>query len=439
TSGEFAAAISKAASVDVEAAFATFLDQPGEPEITATAVCDRDRPPRVQLSQQRYVPPGAPTPPATRPWIVPVCVAYDRGGKRGEACGMLSAATGELELPAPSCPRWVMPNLGGRGYYHTAYTPAQITALRDQGWSQLQPTERRAAYIDTMGAATIGKLPLALALSLVPGQLAAGDRFSVRGALELPRELREFVPDDLRPRYEAWMRSTFGAAAHKAGLSPRDSDSLDVEDARDNLVYTVAGVGRDPALDAEAVKLSEHWRDQPQGIRQTVIALAARTSPAAFDRLLKDVVGEEDRGRRRDLVFGLASVRDVKQEAAVLGLLLDERIDIRDTMFLVFAIEEEANRVVAQRYFQDHKDALLKRIPAEGPTSGQAWLAGLFTASCSAERRAEIVDYVTRTFASMPGGARSVQQAIEGMDQCIARRKLMEPEIRSWLGKPARP
>jgi hypothetical protein len=39
----------------------------------------------------------------------------------------------------------------------------------------------------------------------------------------------------------------------------------------------------------------------------------------------------------------------------------------------------------------------------------------------------------------MPGGARTVQQAIEGMDQCIARRKLMEPEIRSWLagGKPA--
>jgi hypothetical protein len=34
----------------------------------------------------------------------------------------------------------------------------------------------------------------------------------------------------------------------------------------------------------------------------------------------------------------------------------------------------------------------------------------------------------------MPGGARTVQQAIEAMDQCIARRKLVEPEIRGWLG-----
>jgi len=27
-----------------------------------------------------------------------------------------------------------------------------------------------------------------------------------------------------------------------------------------------------------------------------------------------------------------------------------------------------------------------------------------------------------------------VKQNIEAMDQCIARRKLLEPEIRAWLG-----
>jgi hypothetical protein len=89
--------------------------------------------------------------------------------------------------------------------------------------------------------------------------------------------------------------------------------------------------------------------------------------------------------------------------------------------------------VVAQQFFRDHKDAILRRIPSDGTTTGQAGLSGVFTSSCLAERRAEIVDYVNRTFASMPGGTRTVQQAIEGMDQCIARRKLMEPEIRSWL------
>ncbi len=434
TSVEFAAAISKAAGVDVGAAFATFLEQPGAPEITAAVVCDRDRPPRVALSQQRYVPPGSPTPPATRPWIVPVCVAFDRGGKRAETCGMLSDATGELELPAPSCPRWVMPNLGGHGYYRTAYTAAQVTALRDQAWPQLAPTERRAVVIDTTSAATLGKLPLALALSFVPRQLAAGDRFSVSEAVGLALILREFVPDELRPRYESWLRAAFGPAAHKAGLSPRDSDSIDVEAARDDLVRVVAGIARDPALNADAVKLSERWRDLPQGIRQGVLALAARSSPAAFDRLFQEVFGEEDRGRRGDLINALASVRDVRQQTAALGLVLDDRLDIRDTAGVFFGAEEEANRVVAQRYFQDHKDAILRRIPSDGTANGQSWLAFMFTASCSPGRRTEIVDYVNQTFAGMPGGARTVKQALEGMDHCIAQRQLLEPEIRSWLG-----
>jgi hypothetical protein len=328
---------------------------------------------------------------------VPVCVAYDRGGKRAEACGMLSAPTGEIELPAPSCPRWVMSNLGGRGYYRTAYTAAQVTALRDQAWPQLQPGERHAVFVDTAAAATLGKLPLALALSFVARQLAAGDRFSLLRALRLPLGLRPLVPDELRPRYEAWLRTALGPAARKAGLSPRGSDSLDVETARAALVYVVGKIAGDPALNAEAIKLSEHWRDLPQGIRPIVLELAARASSAAFDRLFQEVFKEEERVRRRELIIALAGARDVAQQTAALGLVLDDRLDIRDTAFVLFGPEDEPNRVVAQRYFQDHQDAILKRLPSDGTGSGQAWLAGVFTASCSPERRDEIADYVTRT------------------------------------------
>ena len=48
---------------------------------------------------------------------------------------------------------------------------------------------------------------------------------------------------------------------------------------------------------------------------------------------------------------------------------------------------------------------------------------------------------MTKHFASMPGGARTVKQAIESMDQCIASKQLLEPEIRAWLGgfKPPKP
>jgi alanyl aminopeptidase len=438
TSTEFSAAISTAAGKDVNAAFATFLEQPGAPEITASLVCDAGQPPRVALGQRRYVPPGAPAPAAGKPWIVPVCVAFDRGGQRAETCTLLDAATGSIALDAPSCPRWMMPNVDGRGYFRNTYTLAQVTALRDLAWPQLKATERRVVFFDVSDAATLGKLPLPVALSFLPKLLAAGDRFSVRAALSIPRGVRDVVPDELRASYEGWMRRTFGAAARKAGLAPSDRDTLDIEEVRGALIDAVANVGRDPALTAEAIKLADKWRDLPPAIRGEVIALAAHASPAVFERLLKEVYTEQDRARRGEIVNALAGTRDVAQQRAALALILDPKLDIRDTQFMFFGANDEANRVVSQQFFKDHKDAVMKRLPPDSTTSGQAWLAYVFTSSCSPARRDEIAAYVTAEFTKLSGGERTIKQAIEGMDQCIARRALMEPGIRSWLASAAK-
>jgi len=73
-------------------------------------------------------------------------------------------------------------------------------------------------------------------------------------------------------------------------------------------------------------------------------------------------------------------------------------------------------------------------MPRDETSNPSAGLANLFTRACRAEQREAIVDYVKKTFEKMPGGARIVAQAIEGMDQCIARRKVLDPEIRAWLG-----
>jgi alanyl aminopeptidase len=360
-------------------------------------------------------------------------VAYDRAGKRAETCGLLDAPTGSIALDAPSCPRWVMPNAGGRGYYRVAYTAAQVTALRDLAWSQLEPTERSVAVFEASEAATLGKLPLALGLSFVPRLLAAGDRFSVGAALAIPVGLRDVIPDELLPAYEAWIRRTFGPAAHKAGLVPSDRDSLDVEVSRGSLLDAVGEIARDPALTAESIKLVDHWRDLPTATRNHVIALATHARPELFDRALHALYTEDDRRRRHEIVGALASTRDVERQRVALDLVLDPKLDIRDTRLALYGAELEPNRAVAQQFFRDHKDAIMKRFPADGTTAGLAGLAPVFTASCVAARRAELADYVTATFAKLPGGARAVAQDIEAMDQCIARRRLLEPAIRAWL------
>jgi alanyl aminopeptidase len=442
TSTDFAAAISKAAGKDVGPAFATFLEQAGTPEITATMTCDAGGKATVALAQQRYLPPGSATPPATRPWIVPVCVAYDSAGKRAEACTLLDHEAGTVALETRTCPRWVMPNVNGRGYYRNVYSVPQIGALRDEAWPLLSWTERRAMFRDVRDATATGKLPLALALSLVPKLLAGNDRFTVGPAIALPAGLSRMVPAELRSKYEGWLRQTFGPGALKAGLLPRDADTLDLEVTRGDLVRAVAWRGREPKLIAEAVKLAGKWRDLPQSMRGQVLQIAVDADPALFERTLKEVVTETDRSKRQEMFRALASVRDPKRQTTALGLMLDTKLDPRETLAMLFGGGggrggggggEDSNLEVSQAFFREHQAAIMKTMPQDGTAGPFARLSGLFTQTCSADQREAITDYVQKTFATLPGGKRIIAQNLEQMDQCIARRKQLEPEIRAWL------
>ncbi|HET9623650.1 MAG TPA: M1 family metallopeptidase, partial [Kofleriaceae bacterium] len=335
TSTDFVAAISKAAGQDVSPGFATFLEQAGTPEITATTSCEGGKA-SVALSQQRYLPPGAGEPPAHQPWIVPVCVAFDQGGKRGEACTLLDKEQGSIALDTKSCPRWMMPNVNGRGYYRDAYTAAQATALRDEAWGKLSWLERRAVFSDVHDAAFTGKLPLQLALSLVPKMLAGNDRFTVGPATRTAAELSRDVPDELRPKYEAWLRQTFGPGARQAGVAPKANDTIDTEATRSELITAAAWHGHDAKLTADAVKLADKWRDLPQSVRGDVLQIAVDASPAVFDRIYKEVTSETDRSKRSEMLRALSSVRDTKRQTTALGLVLDPKLDPRETLGMLF-------------------------------------------------------------------------------------------------------
>jgi alanyl aminopeptidase len=434
TSADFVASINKAsATKPVEAAFASFLDRGGAPEITMTTSCTNGKV-ELQLSQRRYLPPGAPEPAASPPWIVPICVAYDKAGKRAEQCTLFDKQSASVALDTKTCPRWVMPNVDGRGYYRNAYTVQQITALRDEAWSKLSWIERRALHFDIRNAATTGKLPLALALSFTPKMLAGSDGFAVAAALDLPSGFAQTVPDDLRPKYETWLRQQFAAAANAIGFLPKDTDTLDVETMRLDLVDTVAWTAREPALVAEAVKLADKWRELPEAIRGTVLKIAADSKPEVFEKTRGEIASEPDRQKRKEMFAAVGSVRDPARYKTALALVLDPKIDVREATRLVFMGKTEATRETAKQFVRENLPAILNRMPTAQTTGPIAGLAYVFTATCRADQRDAITDYVTKTFGPMQGGERVVKQAIEGMDQCIARRKLLDPEIKAWLG-----
>ena len=432
TSADFAAAMSKAVGRDLETAFASFLDQAGAPELTATLAC-RAGTPTLELRQQRFVPPGAPA--ATGgPWSVPVCVAYDRDGKRAEACTLLDRSTGALPLDAKACPRWVMPNADGRGYYRSVYTTPQLIALRDEAWPQLSSVERRAIHFEVAAGVAAGRVSLALALSFVPALLAEPDHHAIAAALVTPVELDAWVPDALRAKYAYWMRTAFGPAAASVGLAAKPSDDLDTETARRALVHAVGWIARDPALAAEAVQLARSWRDLPQGIRGLVLQLAVDADASLFDKVLAEVRSETDRERRNEMFDALAAVRDPARQAKALALVLDPSLDLRETVGILQDTTTETGLAAAQAFFRAHAAEILGRMPKDATKDGVGALSALFTRTCRADQRDAIATYVTRELSHYPGAKLLVAQSIETMDQCIARRTRIEPQLRAWLG-----
>jgi cytosol alanyl aminopeptidase len=432
TSSDFVAAISEAAGRDVATGFASFLDQAGAPLVQGELQCASGAAPSLHLTQQRFVVPGSAVPEAGKPWSIPVCVAFDRDGKRAEACTSLDGASADLALEAKACPRWIMLNAGGYGYYRSGLPAPSYQAVRDLAWPSLTPVERFTVFTDASALAFTGQADVALPLSLVPKMLAEKHRFAVGGAANLAERMRTMVSVTKRPAYDAWIRATFGPMARSLGWAARRADSLDVEATRRTLLELVAWAG-DAPVRAGAVALSKSWRAIDSAMREVAWGVAADSSPAIFDTFMDAVKVEPDADVRLDLLGALSQVRDEPRLRAVLALLFERSLDVRESQRLLFAGGDDPQRASVARYFQEHFDPLMKRLPAAGPTGSAARFSGLFTQLCDAARRDEIVGYVNEHFGDQPDARRVVTQNLERMDQCIAAKASLSPRVEAWL------
>jgi alanyl aminopeptidase len=443
TSTDFIAAISNAAKRDVAPAFATFIDQAGLPQLTFDLQCTGGKP-RVQIAQTRYVG-DQPPPDETKPWIVPVCISYE--GAKAPVCTLVDQPTATLEL-AGQCPRWIAPNAGGRGYYRVDYTVKQATALRDEAWSSLTPAERLVTFGDVVTSAFEAhhgqQLPLALAMSFVPKLLAAGDHFSFNAVGDLVERVIDLTQPDQQAKLETWFRATFGPGATKVGLVPKDGDDWDAEVNRRSFVGLDAYWGRDPDLVKQVVELAAHWRELSAGVRGRFLEIAVDASPEVQADVRAAVKTEKDPNRLHEDLDALSGIRDPQRLTQALDAMLDPTIDFRQSMWML-ASGVNSTLATRQAFFKAHQAELFKRLPAIDDTGTSIYaFATPFSSDCDAARRDELAAFIKDTFAKIPGAPRLITQLTERLDRCIATHKLLDPEVRGWLGgvkiiKPAKP
>jgi alanyl aminopeptidase len=428
TSADFVKAISEVAGVDAWPAFSTFLDRPGLPRLAAELHCS-GKSATVTLEQSRYLPEGASVKSdETSPWQVPVCVAHGKGGKRTTSCALVQGARAEVPLEGAACPDWFYPNADGSGYYRSGLPSDALKSLTGGGWKQLTPAEKAALFGDVLAATNRGDLPITAALEMVPLLVKEDSRFLVEPALRLVESMESHVPADRQAAWRAWIVKALGPEARRRGWTRRGGDTLDAEQIRPALAALVADAG-EPRLRKDAIALAKHWRTMPSSLRQHVLAVAV-DDPGVFNALIAAAPAEKDRKVRRDLVQSLGHTRDPGRLRQALGLMLDERLDARDTEYMDDGVEfRPASRDIAEAFLREH----LKQLLARWPHQTASRHAEQFTRVCDPARRGAIAAFVTDTFSAMPGGPRRVSQSIEKMDQCIARGARYQPVLTAWL------
>jgi cytosol alanyl aminopeptidase len=150
---------------------------------------------------------------------------------------------------------------------------------------------------------------------------------------------------------------------------------------------------------------------------------------------LLEVIRHPATSREQDHAYGgLSAIHDPAVVKDLLPVLLEPGIDFKHGQKLLYAYAmDPRTQPVVEAFLRDNLDAVMARVPPEGATGGNAELAWVVTHACDSARRDEIERYVRTHFEKLEGGKRTVAQALESMDVCIAERAALRPELQQWL------
>jgi alanyl aminopeptidase len=202
-------------------------------------------------------------------------------------------------------------------------------------------------------------------------------------------------------------------------------------------------MGRDPAVQADSVALARRWLDDSSALDRDMVdpvlavAAAAADRPLA-DRLRAELLSEGDRERRKLLIGALGSLRDPSLAREALALTLDERLDARESVWILLELgSHRETRRLAFDFLKSHYDALTGRLP-RGAFSPVAYFPAVAAGLCTPEARTEAEVFFKPRAAAVEGGPRVLDQALESLDQCLARKRAQEPGLAAWFRSRAR-
>jgi alanyl aminopeptidase len=188
-----------------------------------------------------------------------VCTRYQIGKESKEACTLLTAPEGDVDLGG-KCPQWIFPNSDAAGYFRLSLAPADLAALRTKGLASLGRRDR-VAYGNSLRAAyNRASLPAKDVLLAAIPLASDPHREIAREPMDLIGEAREWLAGDpLRGKVEDFARSLFEAEGSKLGWQAAKDEDQHRTKLRAQVLSFLAMTGRSPSVRAEAKRRALAW------------------------------------------------------------------------------------------------------------------------------------------------------------------------------------
>jgi len=403
----------------------SLIAQPGVPMVTFGEPAGG----KVAVTQQRFFLSPSITPDPAQRWTLPVCFMADMSSR----CDLLTPSESGLALP--SSPLFFA-NAGGKGYYRSAYAPAQYAALVAHVESALTPAERISLTGDEWAQvrankATVGDyLDLVTALKSDPSadvlQNAADPIESVAYRVAATKHERDALAE--------WVRRTFAAQYAKLG-PPVAGEPPNTTKLRAGLFLLLGYLGDDPEVLKQAREFTGKYLTDPASVDPTLaraaLSIAAEHGDAAlFDRLQKVYETSADPGKQEDALYLLVQFDDAALLERALTYAVSNKVRNQDTAILfAIALQIPENRDAAWNFIKSHWN----QIEPQLTTDSGSYVVGSAGSFCSAAAH----DDVQLFFTQHPVRAADVafKHALESIDSCIELRKLQEPNLEKWLAK----
>jgi aminopeptidase N len=413
-----------------------FIEQAGVPVVATQAACQGNTT-DIAMHQERFVGvPGAAAS-ASPLWAIPVC--FKTPGANGQQCTLLEQRDQKATLP--SCSANVFANAKGRGYYFSQYPPDEVRAIARTARGALAPSERLSLLGDEWWMGRAGRHDVGVYLDAA-SSLATDEAPPVTE--QIARSLA-YVHDNLLsaadvPRFEEWVRGRFGPELSSLGVPGSASDPDDRQTRRATLLSLVGITGNDSAVQRQARDLALRYIEMPASIpsslASTVLGVAAVGGDAMlYERYraqLPKLTNSPEEYYR--FFYALPSFRDPALVRRTLEFSISPDVRTQDTAQLIAAlVGQPQSREAAWTFVKANWETLTKSL---GIFQGIPRIAGSVGAFCSRDAEMDAEQFFKDH--PVPAAERTLRQAFERIDACIAIKERQSAPAAAWLAAAAR-